>query len=103
MDDLYASLSSNVEHFDWGIAALIFIVYILVDAMWAYYTIAVTKRQPAKAATVGALMYFLLAFGVLNYVHNYLYIIPIALGSWIGTYLVVSRNPFAFRFFRRKH
>ncbi len=37
-------------------------------------------------------MHFLLAFGVVNYVGNFLYVVPLALGSWIGTYLVVRRE-----------
>ena len=35
-------------------------------------------------------MHFLIAFGVLNYVQYYLYVLPLALGSWIGTYIVVK-------------
>ncbi len=61
----------------------------VVDALYAYYTIVVTKKKPVAAASVGALMHFMIAFGVLNYVQNYLYLIPLALGSWIGTYVVV--------------
>jgi len=60
--------------------------------MYAYYTIAVMKKKPLTAASIGASMHFLIAFGVLNYVQNYLYVIPLALGSWIGTYLVVQRD-----------
>lgn len=74
------------------LALLVFVAYVLIDGMYAYYTIAVTKRRPVASASVGALMHFLIAFGVLNYVQNYLYLIPLALGSWVGTYLVVSRN-----------
>lgn len=77
--------------FNFEIAFIIFIAYILVDGMYAYYTLQVTKRKPFSSATTGALMHFLLAFGVLNYVQNYLYLIPLAIGSWIGTYIVVKR------------
>ncbi len=64
----------------------------LVDGMYAYYTLAVTKKKPVASATVGALMHFLIAFGVLSYVQNYLYLIPLAIGSWLGTYIVVKRS-----------
>jgi hypothetical protein len=73
-------------------ALLVFVAYILVDGMYAYYTLAVAEKKPLKASTVGALMHFLIAIGVLSYVQNYLYIIPLAFGSWIGTYLVVYRS-----------
>lgn len=72
------------------LALLVFVAYVLIDGMYAYYTIAVTKQRPVASASVGALMHFLIAFGVLNYVQNYLYLIPLALGSWVGTYLIVS-------------
>ncbi len=72
------------------LALLVFVAYVFIDGMYAYYTIAVTKRRPFASATTGALMHFLIAFGVLNYVQNYLYLIPLALGSWVGTYLIVS-------------
>ena len=85
-------LLENWHSFNFLIASGIFLAYILVDGMYAYYTLAVTNKKPFVSATTGALMHFLIAFGVLNYVHNYLYIIPIAVGSWIGTYLIVKRE-----------
>ena len=78
--------------FDLKVGAMIFIAYVLIDGMYAYYTITVTQKKPFASATTGALMHFLIAFGVLNYVHNYLYVIPLALGSWIGTYVVVKKD-----------
>jgi len=76
-------------HVNPWLALILFTAYAVVDAMYARYTLSVTKAKPFEAATVGALMHFILAFGVINYVKNYLYIVPLALGSWIGTYLVV--------------
>jgi len=86
--DLFALWQS----FDLKIAGIVFVAYLAVDAMYAYYTLAVTRKKPVAAASVGALMHFLIAFGVLNYVQNYLYVIPLALGSWVGTYLVVWKD-----------
>jgi len=73
-------------------ALVVFVAYILVDGMYAYYTLAIAEKQPFRSATVGAAMHFLIAVGVLSYVQNYLYIIPLALGSWIGTYIVVLKS-----------
>lgn len=78
--------------FNFGIAFLIFAAYLVVDALYAYYTLSVTKRKPFAAATTGSFMHFILAFGVLSYVQNFLYVIPLALGSWIGTYIIVERE-----------
>jgi hypothetical protein len=71
-------------------ALLVFCAYLVIDALYAYYTLAVTQKKPFVSATVGASMHFLIAFGVLNYTENYLYVIPIALGSWVGTFCVVT-------------
>lgn len=84
--------TENLAQFDIGTAVLVFVAYILIDGMYAYYTIMVTRKRPVVSATTGALMHFLIAFGVLSYVDNYLYLIPLVLGSWIGTYLVVVRD-----------
>lgn len=67
----------------------VFAAYVLVDGLYAYYTMAVVKRDAISAATTGAAMHFLLALGVISYVKNYAYIVPLALGSWLGTYIVV--------------
>mgnify|MGYP001559334685 CR=1 FL=1 len=86
METLYIHWQS----FNFLTATIVLIAYLIIDAMFAYYTFAVTKRMPIMAASIGSLMHFLMAFGVLNYVQNYLYIIPVAVGSWLGTYLVVK-------------
>ena len=86
------NLSTAWSSFNFEIALVIFVAYIIVDGMYAYYTLQVTKRNPFSAATTGALMHFILAVGVLSYVQNYLYLIPLALGSWIGTFLIVKKE-----------
>jgi hypothetical protein len=86
------TLITHWQSFDWSIAALVLAVYILIDGMYAYYTLAVADKNALRSANTGALMHFLIAFGVISYVQNYLYILPLALDSWIGTYLVVVRE-----------
>lgn len=83
---------SHWQSFDFKIAVILFFAYLLIDAMYAYYTQSITRKKPVAAASVGATMHFLIAFGVLNYVENYLYVVPLALGSWVGTYLVVRHD-----------
>lgn len=83
-------MSEALHHFDFGLAALIFLAYLVIDALYAKYTYAVVERRPVQAANIGFVMHFLLAFGIINYVGNFLYVIPLALGSWVGTYLVVK-------------
>lgn len=80
------------QSFDIKIALAVFVAYLLIDAMYAYYTLSITRKRPVAAATVGSLMYVLIAFGILNFVQNYLYVIPMIIGSWIGTYVIVKRD-----------
>lgn len=86
------NITISWEEFSIITALIVFVGYIVVDGMYAYYTIQITKRNAAHAATVSGVMHFLLAFGVLNYVQNFLYVIPLALGSWVGTYLIVRHH-----------
>ena len=97
MEGAYSLAShANITHmndFNFLIAVGIFISYVLVDGMYAYYTLAVVDKRPFISATIGALMHFLIALGVLSYVQNYLYIIPLAMGSWLGTFWVLKKYP----------
>lgn len=85
-------LTELINSFNWWIAIAIFFSYILIDGGYAYYTYTVTEYRPKMAATTGVMMHILLAFGVFSYVHNFLYVIPLCFGSWIGTYIVVKRK-----------
>jgi len=90
METVLSSLQNNFSDFNFFYALGIAVAYVVVDSLYAYYTLFVVQSRAVKAATTGAFMHFLLALGVLGYVQNYLYIIPIAIGSWVGTYAVVK-------------
>ncbi len=74
---MYESALLAWQTFDWSTAVLVFLAYVLIDGMYAYYTVAVTNKKAVSAATVGSLMHFLIALGVLSYVENYLYLLPL--------------------------
>lgn len=78
-----------MNDFSWVTAGLILVVYILVDMLYAYYIIQVEQRNPMKAAVVSSALYSLLAYGVVSYSKNILYLFPLATGAFIGTYLTV--------------
>lgn len=81
-----------VRTFNIPVAGLIMIAYAIIDGLYAKYTLDVTNYNEYRAATVGASMHFFIAFGVINYTQNWLYVFPLAIGSWIGTYLMVKRE-----------
>lgn len=89
MKVLLERLPELVATFELPMAVLIFGVYAAIDAMYAWYTLTVTDRRPLASANISFVMHFLLAFGVISYTSNPLYIVPLACGSWLGTYLVV--------------
>jgi hypothetical protein len=90
MEFTLLGLQESVQSFNLLVALGVMLAYFIVDAMYAHYTLSVAELKAISAANTGALMHFLLALGVLSYVQNYLYIIPIAIGSWFGTYVIVN-------------
>jgi hypothetical protein len=56
----------------------------------------VERRQALAAAGISSVLYSLLAFGVITYSKNPIYLVPLASGAFLGTYLTV-------RFHGRKH
>lgn len=76
--------------FDWFRASLLFVVYLATDYLFAYYTKRVVEGKAYLAAHAGTIIVFLAAFGVISYTENPWYILPIAMGSWVGTFLSVK-------------
>lgn len=70
----------------------VFLATLVTDALWALYLIKVTEKNPLLAASYGSFIHILTAFTVISYTKNYLYLIPLVIGSFIGTYIVVMRS-----------
>jgi hypothetical protein len=75
--------------FSWSNAIAIFIAYFTIDMMYALYIICVNRRQAVMAACLTAAIYSLLAFGVVSYSKNIWYLIPLASGAFLGTFVTV--------------
>lgn len=78
------------ETFSWTTALTVFVVYVFFDILYALYVICVSRRQAIAASAISSLLYSLGAYGVMNYLHNVLYLIPLAIGAFIGTYVAVK-------------
>jgi len=78
-----------VTDFNWLTAALIFFGYAIIDWLMTIYTLSVVSKKKLKAANAGTTVYLLTSFGVINYVEDYRYIVPLLVGGWLGTYLSV--------------
>jgi uncharacterized membrane protein len=68
----------------------VFFATLCIDALYALYTIHVTEKKAFQSATFGSLIHILTAFTVISYTKNYLYLVPLVVGSFIGTYFAVT-------------
>lgn len=82
----------NTEEFSWKIAFVLFATYVIIDFVYAAYILYVNRLQAVKAATCSSILYVLLAYGVINYSKNHLYLIPIGVGAWLGSWLLVMKE-----------
>ena len=72
------------------IATAVFGATIVTDAVYVFFTAAVTARHRFRAANWSSVWYLLSAFAVINYTGNPVYVVFAALGSWVGAYLSVT-------------
>jgi hypothetical protein len=68
----------------------VFLATLCIDALYALYTICLTERKALQSAFFGTAIHLFTAFTVISYTKNYLYIIPLLVGSFAGTYLAVK-------------
>jgi hypothetical protein len=78
-----------MDDFSYLTAASIFATYVVIDMLYAWYIMSVNKKRALTAAFLTAIIYSLLAFGVVSYSKNIYYLIPLASGAFIGTYIMV--------------
>ncbi len=78
------------EDFDLMTAAAVFLTYVVIDVLYAWYIIAVGKSKALVAASLSSVIYSLLAFGILAYAKNIVYLAPLAAGAFVGTFIVVT-------------
>jgi hypothetical protein len=80
----------ELETFNFAIAIALFFIYFILDAINAFFTIKVIEMSGFHAASAGCTMHFFIAIGVLCYVNNFLYVIPMMIGSWCGIFTLLT-------------
>ena len=60
------------------------------DAAYVFFNAAVSSRRRVWAANWSAIWYMLLAFAVISYTDNAVYVVFAALGSWLGAFTSVT-------------
>ena len=81
------------QDFSWLTASTVFLTYVVIDCLYAWYVISVNARRAGTAATLTSVIYSLLAYGVVSYSKNILYLVPLAAGAFVGTFLMVKFHP----------
>lgn len=90
MNMFIENLNESFENFNFLVAFLIFFSYIVIDALTAKYTIDTANLNEYKSANSSVMIYILTAYGIINYTQNWLYIFPLVIGAWIGTFLMIK-------------
>ncbi len=86
------SLSEAAANFNVLLAIGLLVLYSLVEFLDSSLTLSITRHESLKSANTTLILYIILGIEVLAFVSNYLYTIPIALGAWLGTYVLVERE-----------
>lgn len=68
----------------------VFIAMFFTDVLFAMYVRRTSQGKALQAASFGALIFVFAGFVVVGYVSNLWLLIPAALGSFVGTYTVVT-------------
>jgi hypothetical protein len=76
--------------FNWLGAVGLFFASFALDAIFALYTLSVMKHQAVRAGFWSLMTYLLMAVGILNFINNKWYIIPLALGAFFGAFAIVK-------------
>ena len=90
MDEILALY--NHESFGWAMFWLIFVMYGIVDGLYTRWMYLVTEKNVWAASTCGGFLALFIAIGVKSYTVNALYIVPVVVGSFLGTFIEVTRE-----------
>jgi hypothetical protein len=69
---------------------VVFITYIVLDTLYAYYVICLSDGNAFSSALFSSAIYSLGAYGVISFSKNLWYLILLATGAFIGTYINVK-------------
>ncbi len=86
------SLPEAMASFNFLAAIGLFVLYCFVEMLDSSLTLSITRHESLRSANTTLVLYIILGIEVLAFVSNYLYTIPIAMGAWLGTYLLVERE-----------
>ena len=85
-------LAEAWQNFSFLAAVAFFIFYLLIEILDSSLTFSLVQHKSIRSAAVTFILYITLAVEIIAIVSNYLYIIPVALGAALGSYLTVEHE-----------
>jgi hypothetical protein len=90
MDIHLLSFSEAANNFNFFIAFGLLIFYLLIEMLDSSLTFSLTQHKSVRSALVTFILYITLGVEVAAIVSNYLYVLPVAIGAAIGSFLIVE-------------
>jgi hypothetical protein len=87
---IYTYISAQLNTIDPVTWVILFFISILYDIIYTKSVLYISKLNAIPAANLSVILYIIMAYGTINYVKNFINIIPIILGAWIGTYGILK-------------
>lgn len=78
---------STIDPLTW---VLLFFVSIVYDIVYTKSIIHISKLNAGAAANFSAILYFMIAFSTIQYIEQPFNVIPLIIGSWLGTYGILK-------------
>jgi membrane protein YqaA with SNARE-associated domain len=75
---------------NWKIAILLFCLNIFDDILCVFFTRRTVAGKALQAAVLSGVLTFVVSISVVSYVENRWYLIPIIIGSSIGTFVAIK-------------
>jgi uncharacterized membrane protein (DUF485 family) len=84
------SLTEAWENFNFIAALTFFVFYLFIEMLDSSLTFSLVQHKSLRSAAVTFILYITLAVEVVAIISNYLYIIPVAIGAALGSFLIVE-------------
>lgn len=79
-----------LENFNLLLACGLLLFYFVVEALDSSLTFSLTQHKSLRSAVVTFILYVTVAIEIVAIVSNYFYIIPVAIGAALGSFVVVE-------------
>lgn len=74
---------ANINLWNW---LILFTSYLALDVLYTKNMLYTYRLEALKSANVGVVIYILSIYGTVSFIDNLWNMVPILVGSWIGTY-----------------